>query len=173
MGGLIAPGDIVGLTAVIATRDVIYSKVTVEGFRVLYVSPEFRAGFTQMQSSDSGSSSSAIAQSRASDGIVVLAVPIALIDVKYDYSFMGGATEIRKVNAVELIAALTSSGSATIILYKVPANPEEMDSPGLDLQRPDLHPVTHSRTHADRNPAGSAGTRAIRRRTNHVPPSHP
>jgi pilus assembly protein CpaB len=133
MGGLIAPGDIVGLTAVIASRDMIYSKATVEGFRVMYVSPEFRAGFTQMQSSGSGGSSNAIAQSRASEGIVVLAVPIALIDVTYDYTFMGGTKEIRKVNAVELIAALTSSGSATIILYRLPKNPEEMDSPGLDL----------------------------------------
>jgi pilus assembly protein CpaB len=130
MGGLIAPGDIVGLTAVIDSRDVIYSKATVEGFRVMYVSPEFRAGYTQMQSAGSGGN---IAQSRASEGIVVLAVPIALIDVEYDYTFIGGTTEVRKVNAVELIAALTSSGSATIILYKVPLNPEDMQSPGLDL----------------------------------------
>jgi pilus assembly protein CpaB len=133
MGGLIAPGDIVGLTAVIATRDVIYSKATVEGFRVLYVSPEFRAGYTQMQSSGLGGSSSAVAQSRSSEGIVVLAVPVTLINVEYDYTFIGGTKEIRKVNAVELIAALTSSGNATIILYKVPLNPDEMLSPGLDL----------------------------------------
>ncbi len=134
MGGLIAPGDIVGLTAVIATRDVIYSKATVEGFRVLYVSPEFRAGYTQMQSSGmGGDSSSSIAQSRATEGIVVLAVPITLIDVEYDYTFMGGVKTVQKVNAVELIAALTSSGNATIILYKVPLNAEEMQSPGLDL----------------------------------------
>ncbi len=130
LGGLIAPGDIVGLTAVIASRDMIYSKATVEGFRVIYVSPEFRAGYTQMQDSGGGSS---IAQSRSSEGIVVLAVPVTLIDVEYDFTFMGGTKEVRKVNAVELIAALTSSGSATIILYKVPANPETMDSPGLDL----------------------------------------
>jgi pilus assembly protein CpaB len=134
MGGLIAPGDIVGLTAVIATRDVIYSKATVEGFRVLYVSPEFRAGYTQMQSSGmSGDNSSSIAQARATEGIVVLAVPVKLIDVTYDYTFMGGEKTVQKVNAVELIAALTSSGNATIILYKLPLNPEDMQSPGLDL----------------------------------------
>jgi pilus assembly protein CpaB len=135
MGGLISPGDIVGLTAVIATRDVIYSKATVEGFRVLYVSPEFRAGYTTMQSSGLGGEggSSAIAQSRSNEGIVVLAVPVALVDVTYDYSFIGGEKTVQKVNAVELIAALTSSGNATIILYKLPINPETMDSPGLDL----------------------------------------
>jgi pilus assembly protein CpaB len=135
MGGLIAPGDIVGLTAVIATRDVIYSKATVEGFRVLYVSPEFRAGFAQVQSaglSDMGASAS-IPQERASEGIVVLAVPVALIDVEYDFTPTGGTKEIVKVNAVELIAALTASGNANIILYKLPLNPEDMQSPGLDL----------------------------------------
>ncbi len=132
LGGLIAPGDSVGLTAVIFGRDAAYSKVTMEGFRVIYVSPEFRSGFTQMQSSGS----SAIPQERATEGIVVLAVPSSMIDVKYDFTFLGGSTTIHKVNAVELIAAITSSGNARIILYKLPQNPDELLSPGLYL--PDL-----------------------------------
>lgn len=135
LGGLIAPGDIVGLIAVIFDREQIYSKATVEGFRVLYVTPEFRAGFTQIQSSglsDVGASAS-IEQERATEGIVVLAVPVALIDVEYDFTATGGSKEIRKVNAVELIAALTASGNAKIILYKLPLNAEDMQSPGLDL----------------------------------------
>jgi pilus assembly protein CpaB len=132
MGGLIAPGDIVGLTAVIASRDIVYTKATVEGFRVLYVSPEFRAGYEQMQASGLGDNSS-IAQSRATEGIVILAVPTKLVDVKYDFTATGGTTTVQKVNAVELIAALTSSGNAKIILYKLPLNPEEMQSSGLDL----------------------------------------
>jgi pilus assembly protein CpaB len=135
LGGLIAPGDIVGLTAVIFDREMVYSKATVEGFRVLYVSPEFRAGFTQVQSaglSDVGASAS-IPQERATEGIVVLAVPVKLIDVKYDFTAIGGTTKVQKVNAVELIAALTASGNAKIILYKLPLNPEAMQSSGLDL----------------------------------------
>jgi pilus assembly protein CpaB len=122
LGGLIAPGDSVGLTAVIFGRDAAYSKVTME----------FRSGFTQMQSSGS----SAIPQERATEGIVVLAVPSSMIDVKYDFTFLGGSTTIHKVNAVELIAAITSSGNARIILYKLPQNPDELLSPGLYL--PDL-----------------------------------
>jgi pilus assembly protein CpaB len=136
LGGLIAPGDVVGLTAVIFGNQAAFSKVTAEGFRVLYVSPEFRAGFTQMQSASLSGSSSSIPQQRATEGIVLLAVPAGLIDVKYDYTFMGGAVTILKVNAVELIAAITASGNAKIILYKLPLNPSDMQSPGLFL--PDL-----------------------------------
>jgi pilus assembly protein CpaB len=156
MGGLISPGDIVGLTAVIADRDMIYSKATVEGFRVLYVSPEFRAGYNSLQDTGSGDSSNAIAQSRASEGIVVLAVPVTLIDVTYDFSFIGGTSEVRKVNAVELIAALTSSGSATIILYKLPLNPEEMLSPGLDLNDLIFIPSPTAGPTPSETPAGSS-----------------
>jgi pilus assembly protein CpaB len=137
LGGLIAPGDSVGLTAVIFGRDAAFSKVTMEGFRVIYVSPEFRTGFTQVQSSGlTGDGSSAIPQDRATEGIVVLAVPSAMIDVKYDFTTLGGDTTIQKVNAVELIAAISSSGNARIILYKMPQNPDELLSPGLYL--PDL-----------------------------------
>jgi pilus assembly protein CpaB len=136
LGGLIAPGDMVGLTAVIFGNQAAFSKVTAEGFRILYVSPEFRAGYTPMQSASLSGSTSAIAQQRATEGIVLLAVPTALIDVKYDYTFMGGAVTIMKVNAVELIAAITASNNAKIILYRLPQNPSDMQSPGLFL--PDL-----------------------------------
>jgi Flp pilus assembly protein CpaB len=136
LGGLIAPGDVVGLTAVIFGNQAAYSKVTAEGFRVLYVSPEFRAGFTPMQSADLSGTTSSIAQQRSTEGIVLLAVPAALIDVKYDFTFIGGSITIQKVNAVELIAAITASGNAKVILYRLPKNPSEMQSPGLYL--PDL-----------------------------------
>jgi Flp pilus assembly protein CpaB len=136
LGGLIGPGDVVGLTAVIFSNQAAFSKVTAEGFRVLYVSPEFRAGYTQMQSASLSGSTSALPQQRATEGIVLLAVPIALIDVKYDYTFMGGTVTILKVNAVELITAITAAGNAKIIMYKMPLNPADMQSPGLFL--PDL-----------------------------------
>ena len=136
LGGLIAPGDAVGLTAVIFNNQAAYSKVTAEGFRVLYVSPEFRAGYTTMQSASLSGGTSAIPQQRATEGIVLLAVPTTLIDVKYDYTFIGGIVTVEKVNAVELIAAISAAGNAKIILYKMPQNPAEMNSPGLFL--PDL-----------------------------------
>lgn len=136
LGGMIAPGDMVGLTAVIFGNQAAFSKVTAEGFPVLYVSPEFRAGYTQMQSASLAGSSSSIPEQRTTSGIVLLAVPIALIDVKYDYSFIGGSVTVEKVNAVELIAAIAASSNAKIILYKLPDNPTNMESPGLYL--PDL-----------------------------------
>jgi Flp pilus assembly protein CpaB len=133
MGGMIAPGDLVGLTAVIYSNSLVFSKVTAEGFRVLYVSPEFRAGFSESSSSGSSSGSISVARERSSKGTVILAVPIALMDVKYDFTYLGGDIEIRKVNVVELISALTASGNARIVLYKVPQNAATMESPGLYL----------------------------------------
>jgi hypothetical protein len=59
-----------------------------------------------------------------------------MVDVKYDFTSRDGSTTIQKVNAVELIAAITSSGNARIILYKLPPDPDELLSPGLYL--PDL-----------------------------------
>jgi pilus assembly protein CpaB len=136
MGGLIAPGDLVGISAVIFGNNVVFSKVTVEGFRVLYVSPEFRAGYGGGSSGGVSSSSVSIANTRSNTGTVVLAVPTTLIDVKYDFTFMGGNIEVLKVNAVELISVLEASSNSKIILYKVPENAATMESPGLYL--PDL-----------------------------------
>jgi pilus assembly protein CpaB len=136
MGGLIAPGDVVGITAVIFGNNVVFSKVTAEGFRVLYVTPEFRAGYGGGSTGGVSSSSVSIANTRASTGTVVLAVPTELIDVKYDFTYLGGTVEVRKVNAVELISVLSVSNNAKIILYKLPANAATMESPGLYL--PDL-----------------------------------
>jgi pilus assembly protein CpaB len=137
MGGLIAPGDLVGITAVIFGNNIIYSKVTAEGFRVLYVTPEFRAGYGNAQTSGvSGGSSVSIANTRSSTGTVVLAVPIGLIDVRYDFSYLGGKVEVQKVNVVELLSILSASNNSKIILYKMPANAATMESPGLSL--PDL-----------------------------------
>lgn len=136
LGGLIGPGDLVGVTAVISDNNSIFAKATVEGFRVMYVSPEFRAGFLDTRASAADGGSMAMAGERTQEGTVILAVPIDLVDVKYDFSATGGTVETRKVNAVELLSALTSSGNAKIVLYLLPQNPAAMNSAGLYL--PDL-----------------------------------
>jgi pilus assembly protein CpaB len=136
LGGLIGPGDMVGVTAVIFGDNAAFSKATVEGIRVLYVSPEFRAGFLNMQTSSTGEGTMAVAGERAREGTVVLAVPVDWMDVKYDFSATGGTVETLKVNAVELLSALAASGNAKIVLYLLPENPAAMESAGLYL--PDL-----------------------------------
>jgi pilus assembly protein CpaB len=133
MGGLIVPGDLVGITAVIFGNNIVFSKVTAEGFRVLYVTPEFRAGFGEAQTSGVSGSSVSVANTRSNTGTVVLAVPIGLIDVRYDFTYLGGTVEIRKVNVVELISILSASNNSKIILYKMPTNAATMESPGLSL----------------------------------------
>jgi pilus assembly protein CpaB len=159
MGGLIAPGDLVGITAVIFGNNIIYSKVTAEGFRVLYVTPEFRAGYGGGQSSGgSGGSSVSIANTRSNTGTVVLAVPIGLIDVRYDFTYLGGTIEIRKVNVVELISILSGSNNSKIVLYKMPANAATMESPGLSLPNLILIPSPTSLPTPTETPVGAPAT---------------
>jgi pilus assembly protein CpaB len=136
LGGMLAPGDMVGLTAVLSDGRSVFSKVTVEGIRVLYVSPEFRAGYLSVAASSTTEGAVMVSGDRSSDGTVILAVPVDLMDVRYDFTSSGGSMETRKVNAVELISALSASGQSGIMLYLVPENPEPMDSAGLYL--PDL-----------------------------------
>jgi Flp pilus assembly protein CpaB len=136
LGGLIGPGDMVGVTAVVFGDNAAFSKATVEGIRVLYVSPEFRAGFLDARLSSADGGSMTVAGERSQEGTVVLAVPVEMMDVKYDFSATGGTVETRKVNVVELLSALAAAGNAKIVLYLMPENPAAMDSAGLYL--PDL-----------------------------------
>jgi pilus assembly protein CpaB len=136
LGGMLSPGDMVGLTAVLSDGRAVFSKITVEGIRVLYVSPEFRAGYLSVQASSTTEGAMMVSGDRSSEGTVILAVPVSLMDVRYDFSSTGGEVETRKVNVVELISALSASGQSGIVLYLLPENPEPMDSAGLYL--PDL-----------------------------------
>ena len=74
---------------------------------------------------------------RAREGTVILAVPIDMQSILYDYSSLGGVSETRKVNTLELLAGLGATDSATLTLYLMPnGDPQNFSSPGLWL--PDL-----------------------------------
>lgn len=139
LGGLLAPGQRVGVVATINQQsyDVsgAFSKATIEGLTVLYVDPNFLVNDTTIQPVGTPSASLvsgySTANERSSDGVVVLAVPIELQTIYYDFSATGGITDSRKVNAIELLAAL-STGSAEITLYLMPQEQAvQFNSPGL------------------------------------------
>jgi hypothetical protein len=68
---------------------------------------------------------------------VVLAVPIELQTVFYDFSSSGAVSEQRTLNAIELLAALGSTDGAQITLYLMPSEASnDFSSSGLWL--PDL-----------------------------------
>jgi len=145
MAGLLAPGMMVGLVATI-TQDNYdgssgsYSKATIEGLRVMYMDPRF-ASSPDVTAPSEGTpdplSAGVNTNERAREGTVILAVPISMQSVLYDYTTLGGESETRKVNTLELLSALGSNDSATLTLYLMPnEEAKSFSSPGLWL--PDL-----------------------------------
>lgn len=147
LAGLLLPGQKVGVVATLVQQTYdsqgSFSKATIEGLRVLYVDPRFAANettTTQSVATPSGSSmvsSYNSADDRASEGAIVLAVPVDLLTIFYDFTATGGISDSRRVNALELLAALSASDNAEISLYLMPSeNAVQFNSPGLWL--PDL-----------------------------------
>jgi len=147
VSGLLTPGQTVGVIATIPQNnsDVsgTFSKSTIEGLRVLYIDPRFaasqEANVVLSEATPSGISglSGLNTEERAREGSVILAVPVDLLTIFYDFSATGALSESRSVNALELLAALSYTDGASITLYLMPGeNPVQFTSPGLWL--PDL-----------------------------------
>ncbi len=147
LAGLIAPGQEVGIIAAIPTQNLTsagtFSKVTVEGLRVLYVDPRFVASDsdTSLQPVSTPASGGlagvggVTTVERAQAGYVVLAVPTNLQTIMYDFSRDGAMSQSRQVNALEMLAALSADTQSMITLYLMPADKaESFSSPGLWLQ---------------------------------------
>jgi len=144
LAGLIHPGDYVGVTAVIDSRDGSFAKTLASSLRVLYISPEFRAVQGSVQtaapaassSSFVGSTSSLSARRRELEGTVVLAVPVEAITIGYDFSTYGGNSASRLVSLTDLLPALDLVDSVQLSLFLEPDAPESFLTSGLFL--PDL-----------------------------------
>lgn len=148
LAGTLQPGTPVGVVAVIfpETGSGAFSKVTIEGLRVLYVSPEFSAYVPEspQAGAQTGISISSLRQ-RRQEGTVVLAVPTAPMPVRY--ALPDGGEEMRTVNALELLAALNAAQNAAISLYVMPEKANAFVSAGLFLE--DLLPseaITQTRS---------------------------
>ena len=145
MVGLLAPGMEVGIVATI-TEDSYdgasgsFTKATIEGVRVIYLDPRFAAispEIAQAAEEADPLSGGVTTNDRAREGSVILAVPVEMQTLIYDYSTLHGVSETRKVNTLELLAGLGSTDSAMLTLYLMPnGDPKKFTSPGLWL--PDL-----------------------------------
>jgi len=140
LAGLVNPGNKVGVTATVfaqgGVQEGAFSKVTIEGLRVLYLSPTFEA--EDPSANDPAEEGSfGVVNERRDQGVVVLAVPVDYQTVVYDFSIRDAPAEIRQVNAIELLSALESADNAHLSLYLMPRdNPLPVTSSGLWL--PDL-----------------------------------
>jgi pilus assembly protein CpaB len=144
LAGLIHPGDTVGVTAVMESRDGPFSKTVAGALRVLYISPEFKAAQGTIQGAVSttstspftGSSSTLSQRSRQLEGTVVLAVPVDAVTIGYDFSALGINSESRLVSLTDLLPALDQVDTIRLSLFLEPDSPEPFFTSGLFL--PDL-----------------------------------
>lgn len=150
LAGVLKPGDRVGVTAVMDSQSGTYSKVTVENLRLLYVDPQFRA-----QAEDQSvvvtpepMTGAAVPRQRQASGAVILAVPTTLQAVVYDLAQLGDGeqSQTRKVNAIELLAALSGNQATRLSLYLMPDQAQAFTSPGLYLPELVITPVTPTPT---------------------------
>ncbi|BBB48057.1 Flp pilus assembly protein CpaB [Pelolinea submarina] len=141
LAGLLRPGDLVGITAVIDSSNQgekgTYSKATIENLRVLYLSPEFQSidPDENILTSETDNTSATVSTTRKTEGALVLAVSIESDNIVYDFKDVEPelGTQLRNVNVVEMLTALEASDGARLYVYLMPRNAEEMVTSGLWL----------------------------------------
>jgi len=144
LAGLIRPGDMVGVTAVMNSSDGSFAKTVASNLRILHISPEFKVsqGVTQSaesaisNNSFSGGTSYSSQVPRELEGTVILAIPIEAITIGYDFSTFGVNSESRLVSLTDLLPALDLVDSVRLSLFLEPVSPESFITSGLFL--PDL-----------------------------------
>lgn len=155
MGGVLKPGDLVGVSAVIFKQGMgeeagIFSKTTIEGLRVLYVQPSFVAEDPAQSAviTPDPKTGLAVQRQRSKEGVIILAVPVQAQAVVYDFQTAGiqATSAVRLVNAVELLTALDQADNARLSLYMLPKDAREMTTSGLWLPELVIRQVTPTPT---------------------------
>jgi hypothetical protein len=149
MGGLLHTGQLVGVVAIVPHQSFesngTFSKATLENLRVLYIDPDFEASVDQAQPASTPAAGASLTTGsgggftadRAGEGTIILAVPVDMQSIFYDFAATGAISETRTVNALELLAILNATDGAEISLYLMPGqDAAAFTSPGLWL--PDL-----------------------------------
>jgi len=144
LAGMLQPGDRVGVTAVIFGAGVpgagqgAFAKTISGGFRVLYISPDFRA--LDPLDADSGAMTSPgytpPSAERQESGTVILAVPIEAEVIAYDFTSFGVESATRLLNVVDLLPALDHAQNVALSLFLEPDDPVSFVTSGVYL--PDL-----------------------------------
>jgi len=141
LAGLLRPGDLVGLTAVIESGGIgengTYSKAAVENLRVLYLSPDFLAidPADSVVTTTTDNTTATVKTERKPQGALVLAVSIEAETIIYDFANVEPTLGIqeRVVNVIEMLTALEASENAKLFMYLVPRDAEKMVTSGLWL----------------------------------------
>jgi pilus assembly protein CpaB len=147
LAGMLQPGDRVGVTAVIFGAGVpgagqgAFAKTISGGFRVLYISPDFRAlDPLEQASTDSGAATSPgyppPSAEKQESGTVILAVPIEAEVIAYDFTSFGVESATRLLNVVDLLPALDHAQNVALSLFLEPDDPVSFVTSGIYL--PDL-----------------------------------
>lgn len=166
LAGLLRPGDLVGLTAIIqstgAGENGTYSKAAIENLRVMYLSPDFLAKdeSESVVTTTTDNTTATTKTEKKPQGALVLAVPIASETIIYDFKEVEPSLGIQKrvVNVIEMLTALEASENAMLFVYLMPRNAEEMVTSGLWLPELVIKPYKPTPTI---NPALLSGTPTV------------
>ncbi len=136
LAGTLRPGDIVGVTAVIQVGQETYAKAVGEGYRVLYVSPDFQAVDPALLEQSQQDSRYTAPPERQSSGTVILAIPVDAQALTWDFPFVNVPDETELVYALDLLPALDHARNVALSLYLVPEAGQKVRTSGVYL--PDL-----------------------------------
>jgi len=156
LAGLLRPGMTVGVVATLEERDSLgFAKAVLDNLRVVYVPPTFQAQPASDLVTVDGTGTSGAAQVNLDKGVIVLAVPTGVVEVRYEEEETGrqgegetGADDplaaliistdptpepkMVRVSPVELLAALNAADAAfTLVL--MPDGAEVVSSVGVRL----------------------------------------
>ncbi|RCK72770.1 MAG: hypothetical protein ANABAC_1304 [Anaerolineae bacterium] len=147
LAGLINPGNLVGVTAVLRSVNGTYSKYVAGGLRVLFITPEFRlnqpSNTAPQGTPQAGTFIGAGMESgRSDEGVVVLAVPIETQVLIYDFPLPDGTllSEQRYVNLIDLLPALDQAQDVELSLVLESQVAADFNSPGIFLPELALTP---------------------------------
>ncbi|MEJ5200628.1 MAG: Flp pilus assembly protein CpaB [Anaerolineales bacterium] len=149
LSGLIQPGDLVGITAVLRSVNGTYSKYVAGGLRVLFITPEFRLNQPQNtvpqgtpQAGGGLVTAPGMEGGRAQEGVVVLAVPVQTQVLIYDFPLPDGTllSEQRYVNLIDLLPALDQAQDVELSLVLESPAAADFTSPGIFLPELALTP---------------------------------